>query len=134
MKPLSHGQEKRHTARVKARRDVTLSANLDAPDRSEACESSALRLTGYTRDLSEEGLSVILPSFPCESRELLGQKQPLTVTLQLASEQVTASAEPVRHAPLDERRPEQGSLMGLQITGMSEDDRQAFRESLRGEV
>lgn len=60
-----------------------------------------LRLTGYTRDLSEGGLSVVVPSFDCAHVEVFYEGREVDVSLGLPQSSVTARAVSVRATPLD---------------------------------
>jgi hypothetical protein len=118
--------DNRHLPRIRSEREVSLSAKPAAAGQV----GGQLTLSGYTRDLSEGGMSVVAPSFNCAHMEIFGEGRELDVSLWLSTHTVVARAVAVRAAPLNEREPGEGCLLGLSITGMNEADRRRYAEFL----
>ena len=87
-------------------------------------------LTGRTRDISETGLSVILPTIRVGERDLSEPGTPLRVLLLLPQQTVIMHATLVRCSPFGPRLG-QGYLLGVHITHMSERDRTDYLAYLR---
>jgi hypothetical protein len=88
-------------------------------------------LAGQTRDVSETGLGVVLPSIRVGDRYLAGEGQTLRVVLRLPDTQARLYATPVRYERLDPEGAETGYLLGLRLTGGDERDRAAFDAYLK---
>ncbi|HYE66734.1 MAG TPA: PilZ domain-containing protein [Pyrinomonadaceae bacterium] len=88
-------------------------------------------LKGHTRDLSETGLSLIVPSIRLGDRYLTGENRTLRITFELPSGLINLHAAPVRYELLDEDEIEIGYLIGAHITQMSSSDRTRFIKYLR---
>jgi PilZ domain len=86
-------------------------------------------LIGYTRDVSESGLGVVLPDVRIAGRTIVGSDRGLRVRLWLPGRVVEMSARAVRHVPLEGG--ETGYLVGIQIQAMSQDDRAYYVKFLR---
>ena len=91
--------------------------------------AAALRLVGYTRDVSESGLGVILPGTRVAGRSIVGAERPLRVLLGLPGEPVEMSAVAVRDAELEDD--ETGRIVGIQIREMKPDARARYHSFLR---
>lgn len=88
-----------------------------------------LSLSGYTRDVSESGLGVILPGVRIAGRSIIGADRALRLLLGLPGGVVEMSAEAVRHVPLEGDEP--GYLVGIQIRDMSREARERYINFLR---
>lgn len=89
-------------------------------------------LEGYTRDISEDGLAIIVPSLRIGDKYLDSDDCTVRVVLlEVPSGSVEIYATPVRYQPLEETESERGHLLGLRITGMSEADRARYERYLR---
>jgi hypothetical protein len=85
-----------------------------------------LKLAGYTRDVSATGLAIIVPSVRIGGQYITGENRRLEITLKLPSGQIEVQAIPVRYSPLEADAADTGYLIGVQITGMSDEDRALF--------
>lgn len=84
-------------------------------------------LEGYTRDISEDGLAIIVPSLRVGDKYLDSDDCTVRVVLlEVPSGSVEIYATPVRYQPLGQTGSETGHLLGLRITAMSEDDRARY--------
>jgi hypothetical protein len=122
------------------RRKVRLPASISLIDAEATASSSStvhpLSALGYTRDISAEGLALIVPSVSLGGHDLASGEQVLQIILALPAGNVSMHATVVRHERLGENGPDIGYLIGLRITGTSEDDRHLYGEylhTLRGE-
>ena len=85
---------------------------------------------GYTRDISESGLALIVPAIRIGGQYLTTQDLTLEITLTLPSGSVKLQATPVRYSPLDNDENNVGHVIGVQITKMSEPDREHYNAYL----
>ncbi len=99
--------------------------------KGETSADSAQRLRpleGYTRDISETGLGLIVPSSQIGDRHLTDEGGTLRIVLlDLPTGVVEVYATPVRYEQLQE--PEEGHFIGVHITRMSAPDRAPCRVS-----
>jgi PilZ domain len=123
------GGNRRRVLRRKARLLVSISfIEEDATAGSAHGPSSVL---GYTRDLSAEGLALIVPSIPPGEDALTSGAQQLRIILALPTEDIEMLVTVVRHERLDERDTEIGYLVGVSISETSEHERDIYLEYLR---
>lgn len=87
-------------------------------------------VAGHTRDVSENGLELVLPAIRVGDRYLVGQDQALSIILKLPAGNTRLYASPARYERLGEEQPDTGFLVGIRITGMDEKDRALFNEYL----
>ena len=85
-----------------------------------------LKLTGYTRDVSTTGLALIVPAIRVGGQYITSGNRTLEIMLKLPTGQIQIKATPVRYSPLDEEGTDTGYLIGVQIIGMSDEDRTRF--------
>ena len=89
-------------------------------------------LNGYTRDISETGLALIVPDVQIEEHDLTGSNRALRVMLEFPGAPIVLEATPVRCQSLaPEGREKEGSLLCVRITQMSVRDRASFTKYLR---
>jgi hypothetical protein len=96
--------------------------------------SPPLRLAGYTRDISQSGLALIVPSIHIGGQYLTGPNRTLEIILKLPTGPVHLQAMPVRYSPLADddagSQPEgvkdTGYIVGVRITKISEQDRALY--------
>jgi hypothetical protein len=77
------------------------------------------QLAGYTRNLSETGLAVVVPSLSFGGHYLNVVGSPLHIQLELPEGKVRIRATPVRAERLGE---EEGYLIGVRITEMNDSE------------
>ena len=105
--------DRRRSPRYRVSLPVTVSL-LDA----EASAEPALA-QGSTRDVSADGLGVILPNIRVGGRYLVGDSVTLRVTLKLPDAYARLYGTPVRYEKLDAAGPERGFLVGIRLTDTS---------------
>lgn len=123
--------DRRQAARFKAQRHARLLFNVSViSDDKDETRTQTIPLVGFTRDISESGLALIVPSLRAGDRYLVDEGCTLRVVLlDLPSGEVEIFATPVRYRELDE--PGSGHLIGVQITRMSEHDRERLLQFLK---
>lgn len=109
--------DRRRSPRHRVGLPVTVSL-LDA----EASAQPAL-VQGRTRDVSAEGIGVILPHVRVGDRYLVGDSVTLRVTLKLPEGYARLYGTPVRHEKLDAAGPDTGFLVGIRLADTDERDR-----------
>lgn len=88
---------------------------------------TTMPLEGYTRDISEEGLAIIVPSLRVGDKYLNSDDCTVRVVLlEVPAGSVEIYAIPVRYRQLEESGSEKGHLLGLRITSMSDADRARY--------
>jgi hypothetical protein len=117
--------------RLVTRRKVRLAASVSFIEGDAPAESLERPLTvlGYTRDISANGLALIVPTIRSDLSE--SGNYLLRIILALPTGDVSMNAIAVRHERLDASSPDIGYLVGASISEMSESDRNLYLEYLR---
>ena len=118
--------------RVAPRRTLKLEFRvlLVATKMSAAGEEQTLPLIGYTRDVSESGLALLVSAKSMSLLYSLGQNYTLQLVLSLPTGPVELEATPARYQHINEGKAGSFILIGAQITKMSAEDRARFVEYL----
>jgi hypothetical protein len=109
---------RRQSPRHQTRHEVCLQASislLDAQASVSYPHEKLFTIFGSTHDLSEAGVSLVIPLIPIDVQYCQGQDHVLPLTLYLPSGEVEMKIAPVRCAPLDEKELGEGFFMGAQI-------------------
>jgi DNA-binding response OmpR family regulator len=124
---LKHGkrlmEERRVSVRHRSQRTLRLQFSIARSDvrlRAEA-PPPLPPVVGYTTDVSEGGLALVIPCVEITDCNFFGAEGPLQVTLSLPTGIVELQATPVRYEWLDKEQPSKGFLIGTRITGMNEE-------------
>jgi len=88
-------------------------------------------LVGRTRNLSESGVALIVPSLRIGTGYLNEENATLRLMLDLPTKRIELHVAPVRSYQLDEHEREQGYFIGAKITYISDDDFSRYKEYLR---
>jgi len=119
--------------RQSPRRDATLEARLEFSvllrdaDASDSGVQHLRACAGHTVNISELGLAVVLHAQNIDEQYLIGREGSMSIELDLPNGlSIEIQATPVRYEKLDE-----GYLIGARISGMTERDRELFKEYLR---
>ena len=119
--------------RQSPRRDATLEARLEFSvllrdaDASDSGVQHLRACAGHTVNISELGLAVVLHAQNIDEQYLIGREGSMAIELDLPNGlSIEIQATPVRYEKLD-----QGYLIGARISGMTERDRELFKEYLR---
>ena len=118
--------DRRHMARHRVRLEVTVT--LATPTKANGRRPASLQ--GYTRDVSENGLGLIMPAIRIGDRYLAGENCRLAIRLELPDKPIQLTASSARYEPLDDPS-EMGFLIGVNITNISDEDRKLFTAYLR---
>jgi hypothetical protein len=111
---------------VRLEAEVALSVSVPGAKKGSAGEERSLRLAGYTRDISADGLGLIVPAIRIGGDYITGDNRILEITLKLPGGAVRIYGKPVRYTQLDEDATDKGYLVGVHIESMSEADRARF--------
>ena len=87
-------------------------------------------IEGYTRDVSSDGVALILPAIRIGDHYLAGEARPLRVRLQLPTQTIEMHTVAVCYDSFAE--PDQGSgyIVGMRITKLGQEDRAHYVEFL----
>jgi hypothetical protein len=121
--------ERRQSRRLKDNCEAQIIANLSILDSDAGPLPEPLIFLGVTKDLSAEGLGVILPSASI-SENYCSETKGLKLSLYLPDGAVALEVRPVRCVPIDENDTSGGFLMGAEIIGVNE-HREEFERYLR---
>src|SRR5687768_11045606 len=113
--------DRRHLKRKKARLPFCLS--LSSAVRSLNGTRRVSIMDGHTLDLSETGLSLIVPKITLGEHHLVGENRSLNVKLELPTGPVEMQVLPVRYESLEEHETETGYLIGVRIVTMPDEHR-----------
>lgn len=122
-------EERRNARRFRVRLDLRtiLMATHVTPDGEE----QVLTFLAYTRDVSETGVALIVTGQVASLLAPLGHTYKLQLVLSLPMGSVELEARPVRYAPYDRGDSAPHTLIGAQITEMSEDNHTRLSEYLK---
>lgn len=114
------------------RRKVRLTASVSLVKRAGPIESleRPASVLGYTRDISADGLALIVPYIGMSGESLDEEGYTLRIILALPLGDVTMTALAVRYERLDETSPDIGYLIGARITEMEAKDSDLYLEYL----
>ncbi len=118
--------DRRHMPRYRTRLEVTVSPA--TPTKANGRRPASLQ--GYTRDISSNGLGLIVPAIRIGDRYLAGENCRLAITLELPSGPIQLIATSARYEPLEDSV-ELGFLIGAHITTISDTDRKSFLAYLK---
>lgn len=118
----------RYTTHLEAA--LILSISLREGGNKADADGSPLRLAGYTRDISESGLALIVPAIHIGGQYLTNQGRTLDITLKLPSGPIRLQATPARYSPLEEDAKDTGYVIGVRITQMGERERARYNAYL----
>ncbi|HEV7681254.1 MAG TPA: PilZ domain-containing protein [Pyrinomonadaceae bacterium] len=118
--------DRRHSTRQRVRLDLSLS--LASATKSPNGARRINSLEGYTLDVSENGLALVVPQITLGEHHLVGENRSLNLKLQLPGGPVEIEASPVRYQRLEEDHAETGYLIAVKIIRMPDDDRARFSE------
>jgi hypothetical protein len=123
--------DRRQAARFKAQRQARLLFNVSVVnDATGESRTQTIPLVGFTRDISENGLGLVVPSLRVGDRYLIDEGCTLRVVLlDLPTGEAEVYATPVRYEELPE--PEIGHLIGVEITEISDSDRGRLLQFLK---
>lgn len=121
----SHHHARRHDVRL----PLTIYLHDSGARRARA--SGPLSISGYTRNISDTGLSLVIPSVHCGNRYLMDTELSLRIQIELPEGAISFGVAPVRYEMLDEKQAEWGYLIGMRITEIDDTERQRLVQYLR---
>ncbi|HEV2915692.1 MAG TPA: PilZ domain-containing protein [Pyrinomonadaceae bacterium] len=121
----SHNHAPRHTLRLPVR------ISLQDSNVKRARARGAATLCGHTRNISDTGLSLVVPSVHFGNRYLMDGDICLTIQLELPDGAATFQVAPVRYEMLDENQVEWGYLVGMRIIKIADAERKRLTQYLR---
>lgn len=122
--------DRRHTERHRVR--LPASVSLIQKTRKVNGDRPSAELLGHTRDVSTDGLAIVVPAIHVEGHHLVGEGRTLLIELQLPGETIHIQATPVRYERLDDDETDSGYLIGAHIREMSDDDRAGYNKYVEG--
>lgn len=119
-----------HARRHDLRLPLTISLQHDSKIQgaSRHCPST---ISGHTINISDTGLSLVLPSVQFGNRYLMDGDLTLRVQIELPGEVINLQVAPVRYEMLDEKQMEWGYLVGMRITNIADQEHRRLTEYLR---
>lgn len=81
---------------------------------------------GFTRDISHDGLALVMPAIHVGGQYLAGANRALRIFIELPTREIELTAHSVRHERLDREAPEIGYVIGAHITDVNDEDRRRF--------
>jgi len=124
VRPRRAPGDRRIAPRHKARLETNVLI-IAAQETAEGHKEEMLTLTGYTYDISESGVGLVVSAEDKKALDNLGSACTLRLVLTLPKGPIELVITPVRHQRLDEGKE---YLIGAQITDMSGRDRVRFME------
>lgn len=123
--------ERRGAVRYILNRDARLLFT-SAPSEPSSAERSqpTPALVGHTRDISETGLSLVVPGVNDSDAKFFGARTQLQIILSLPTAIIAIEVTPVRYQWLEEHEGKKSYLIGARIARMSAGDTTRFREYL----
>jgi hypothetical protein len=110
---------------------LLLSVSLSEAQAKPTDATRPSRLIGSTRNVSETGLAIVVPSLRVGPNLITEENCSLRIVLDIyPSGLVEMEAVAVHSRQFDEKEKEAGYLVGVRITEMSEDDRSRYLEYL----
>ena len=118
--------------RASPRRNIKLEFRvlLVATKMSAEGEEQTLPLIGYTRDISESGLALLVSAKSMGVLYSLGKNYTLQLVLTIPTGPLELEVTPVRYKHINEGKAGSFILIGAQITKISDEDRTRFVEYL----
>ena len=102
---------------------LPLYVSLFDPRKNAARTPSSSSMSGYLRDISKTGVSLVVPSLRFGNHCLISGHYPLTVTLQLPNGVASIQVAPVRYDRVKEGQLERSYLIGARIIQITDPDR-----------
>lgn len=117
--------ERRRARRFELQVEARISGVLVFEHQESEDDDDMLMVVGYTHDISESGLGLVIPQGSLDEESIIGQSFHIVLNLKAGAVSVEATA--VRFELLEE---EKGCLIGAHITNMSGRDRVQFLQYL----
>ncbi|SRR6266516_216097 len=123
--------ERRGAVRHILNRDARLLFTSAPSEQSSSDGSQPIpALVGHTRDISETGLSLVVPGINASDANFFGARSQLQIILSLPTAMIAIEVTPVRYQWLEEHEGKKSYLIGGRIARMSPEDTTLFHEYL----
>jgi PilZ domain len=122
---------KERRAAPRRRINIEFRVLLIAKKTDSAGDEHTLPLIGYTRDISETGVALVVAAKSAGVLYNLGREYTLQLVLTLPAGPVELEARPARYQHVNEGPTGSRILIGAQIIKIGDDDRARFTEYLR---
>lgn len=86
----------------------------------------AVKLTGYTRNISETGMALVVPAIRKGDHHLAARNRRLLIVLELPAGPIRLQAAPIRYERLSRSAGEAGYLIGVRVVSMTDEDKLRF--------
>jgi hypothetical protein len=123
--------ERRAAPRFTTHLERRLVVNVSLLDIKPEAQRGPTVLAGFTRDVSESGLGIMLPDIRIGKSSVTRPDRTLRIMLGLPGEAIEIHALPVRYIEVDEDAEGEGYLLGVRITKISERDRNRYEAFLK---
>jgi hypothetical protein len=94
-------------------------------------ENISFSVSGYTRDISETGLAIVVSKIHVEGRYLTDQDRMLLINLETPTDTIQLKAKAKRHQVVDTEKWGKGFLIGAEIKEIDEENRAKFLAYLK---
>ncbi|HVF51225.1 MAG TPA: PilZ domain-containing protein [Pyrinomonadaceae bacterium] len=91
----------------------------------------AAKIVGYTRDVSETGLGIVVPEIRLGGVTIVNPNRTLRILVGIPHEPVEMQCAPARYVRLEDEGLDAGYLVGVQIISMSKEDRARYTSYLK---
>ncbi|MDQ3818603.1 MAG: PilZ domain-containing protein [Acidobacteriota bacterium] len=122
--------DRRKSPRFTTHLEDTLPVLISLPNVSRDSKGHPVRLAGYTRDVSETGLGIIVQDVHIAGLEITRPGRRLIISLGLPSGPIEMQATTVRHTKIEESESETSYLIGVQIVEMNKTARDYYLKFL----
>jgi hypothetical protein len=122
----NHHHARRHNLRL----PVTIYLN-DSGAKRGARVSGPLSISGYTRNISDTELSLVVSSVQCGNRYLMDGELKLRVQLELPDGAISFGVATICYKPLEENQAEWGYLVNMRLMEVGEVERERLAQYLR---
>jgi hypothetical protein len=116
--------DRRHARRCHAR--LTVTVGLSAFQLNSNGHRRPSILEGHTLDVSQTGMSLVVPAIRIGEHYLAGADRRLWLKLELPSGPIEMEVTPVRYESMDESEIERGYVIGARVVEISEEARESF--------
>jgi len=125
--------ERRQFPRREAKLVVKLPVGVSVPNENidPEAEHYPLPIMGLTRDVSESGLSVIVPTLQLGDEEIAPRGYPLRLVLSLPHDLIIVQSQTVRSDVIEKADGAPSYLLGLSITRIGDRDRAKYLKFLQ---
>lgn len=119
-------KDRRRSPRLRVR--LAFSVSVLRQSKLKRLNGTAAALKGHTRDLSANGLALLLPQIHLEGYHLAAEGREMQLVLELAGGAISMVVEPKRYEKLDGAGLGCNYLIGARIVRIEEEDRRRYND------